>query len=1354
MATASVGTKLYWYNGGWIETKIGGDTASSGGAGTTGLYTGAKRTIIPVTVTPSSNYKITSVSLKIGLVGGSTNQSVTLYARAYNTLNNAKTNLDTGWPTSGQLGNQGSVSATDVTSSGSMLTVTMSGFSITSTTTLYIALHTNPDKDGTTGWQIWTIDSGNCDLPTASATESVNNYTLKYDFQGADASLDDDIGTSATKTINSRIPEKFGYNFSEWNTKSDGSGTSYNPGSSITLNSSTVTLYAIWAQTILADKTGSPGWTTLTKKSDVGIWLKFIPSQTGTYIFESHLISDSEFTDPKIQLYGSSESDYLSSHDDIIYQSDFTTHNNLNFKLIYDLTKNQTYYLYIYSWDTSQAGNIQVKGGRGYTLTIEPQGGSYLQNDDGLQLNQTVTSNRTQYFSTADSYGVIATNKTYGIFNKTDKGYSKGYYINQPIREGYTFNGWNLKNASGSTVSVTNYGFGVGGTNTDLTNQSSWGVATFASSTQTSNLTATAKWVQNTYTVETITNTGIASISGGGTYSSGATVTLAATLQNGYSFAYWRDENDNRYDSNPLTITNLTKNKSFQAFGNLLTYSINYNSNGGSGTMEPDEKDYGESFALPSNTFTPPTTKKTTFSIKCYHNDGSNSYNSDIGSKTTSYSFKQWRLNSSAGTPYAVGANYTTNANAIFYADWKSTDSYSSVTLPTLTSRANETANGYTVNYDPNEGEEMALQSQTAIDTISYTFEGWGASGSDTSVDYYGGQSYPFTDSINLYAIWSSNTSKGGFNLPAEDDVYRTGYTLLGWSKTKTSSFATYTPGQFYTPTSNNETLYAIWSQNLFTITLDHQGGTASIKFIQWQYNTGKWFNPSSGVQINYITPPTKTGYIFQGYYYGNTQLIDKDGNLSTNINWTTENTTITANWSPITYTVHYDNAPYTSILDTTKMISQHTYDQPKNLNTGVLERKYTVTYDPNEGRCLTTSSTISYSLLGWDRTEGTSNNSTPEFSNGQEVINLTTVNGAMINLYPQWSSISTVLPTPSREGYNFLGWYTAKTGGSKVGSAGADYTPNANITLYAHWKQITYSVTYDLNGGDENDAFQDQTNLTSYTIPNDIPTKTNNDFDCWIIKETGDEYSPGDTIILTQNITLQAVWLGYYTITILPSEGIGSVEFISGTSTVVAGSTVQIKATVQNKGYYFQQWIDDNGNQLSTNATITINNINQNYIIKPIAQPNYGLLLLLNKGQANFGVNGSTGSFYSIALYYNRFWYQTSANAEVPNSSQAITQLTPPVRYGYKFTGYYLDDGTQVMDENGVLTTNHTCITNLEYADAHWEPLGLVHIRVDNEWKYAIPYIYDGTEWRQAIAHVYEKKTPDSSEYEWKVSI
>ena len=46
----------------------------------------------------------------------------------------------------------------------------------------------------------------------------------------------------------------------------------------------------------------------------------------------------------------------------------------------------------------------------------------------------------------------------------------------------------------------------------------------------------------------------------------------------------------------------------------------------------------------------------------------------------------------------------------------------------------------------------------------------------------------------------------------------------------------------------------------------------------------------------------------------------------------------------------------------------------------------------------------------------------------------------------------STTLPTLTRAGYTFNGWYTAASDGSKVGDGGASYTPTANVTLYAQW--------------------------------------------------------------------------------------------------------------------------------------------------------------------------------------------------------------------------------------------------------------------------------------------------------------
>ena len=48
-------------------------------------------------------------------------------------------------------------------------------------------------------------------------------------------------------------------------------------------------------------------------------------------------------------------------------------------------------------------------------------------------------------------------------------------------------------------------------------------------------------------------------------------------------------------------------------------------------------------------------------------------------------------------------------------------------------------------------------------------------------------------------------------------------------------------------------------------------------------------------------------------------------------------------------------------------------------------------------------------------------------------------------------------LPTPTRSGYTFSGWYTAASGGTKVT---ASSKASANLTVYAHWKAQTFSLT------------------------------------------------------------------------------------------------------------------------------------------------------------------------------------------------------------------------------------------------------------------------------------------------------
>ena len=55
-------------------------------------------------------------------------------------------------------------------------------------------------------------------------------------------------------------------------------------------------------------------------------------------------------------------------------------------------------------------------------------------------------------------------------------------------------------------------------------------------------------------------------------------------------------------------------------------------------------------------------------------------------------------------------------------------------------------------------------------------------------------------------------------------------------------------------------------------------------------------------------------------------------------------------------------------------------------------------------------------------------------------------------------------LPVPTWEGREFLGWFTAADGGEQVD---ADMQVTDAVSLFAHWRKYTFTVSFDPNGGD-----------------------------------------------------------------------------------------------------------------------------------------------------------------------------------------------------------------------------------------------------------------------------------------------
>lgn len=111
------------------------------------------------------------------------------------------------------------------------------------------------------------------------------SYTVKYDANGGSGAPSSQTKWKDQKlTLSSTKPTRTGYTFSKWNTKADGTGTSYSAGGSYTANAGT-TLYAIWTAnkyTITYDANGGTLGSVKTQTKTYGVTLALTGTATRT----------------------------------------------------------------------------------------------------------------------------------------------------------------------------------------------------------------------------------------------------------------------------------------------------------------------------------------------------------------------------------------------------------------------------------------------------------------------------------------------------------------------------------------------------------------------------------------------------------------------------------------------------------------------------------------------------------------------------------------------------------------------------------------------------------------------------------------------------------------------------------------------------------------------------------------------------------------------------------------------------------------------------------------------------------------------------------------------------------------
>ena len=701
---------------------------------------------------------------------------------------------------------------------------------------------------------------------------------------------------------------------------------------------------------------------------------------------------------------------------------------------------------FTYSWGswTDHIMPLTITGTRAGTGTITI--GLY-DSDTDEQLATSVINIRVEAPSYTVTYNANGGSNAPSSQTK-DYGVSLTLSSTVPTRFGYTFLGW----ATSSSATSAAYRPGASFTsNANTTLYAVWQAPTTISSTVTN----------SSYSVSIIFANGtkyykfVPSYTSGYRFESSGDLDTKIYLYNASGTQLATDD-DSGDSTNFLLDYDFTAGTTYYLMARMYStgtgtisftakrlYDVTYNANGGSGAPAAQTKVHGTSLTLSS---TVPT--------------------------RTGYTFQGWATSSTATTAtYQAGGSFSSNANTTLYAVWKP------ITY-TVTFNANG-GSGAPASQTKTHGVTLTLSTTTPSRT-GYTFQGWATSASATSAAYQPGGSFTTNANTTLYAVWKPITytitynANGGSGAPSNQTKThgvtltlsstlptRSGYAFQGWATSSTATSAAYQAGGSFT-TNANTTLYAVWTQNTYTVSYNANGGSGAPSS-QIKYG---------GTALTLTTSlPTRMGYTFLGwstsasatsaaYLPGGSFTTDANTTLyavwkaATTISSSLTSTSCTAAVSFAGGYQYYSFTPsYTGKLQVESSGSSDTivylYDASGNQlasnDDGGTDRNFLLTYDVTAKSQYyikvkyygSTTGTISFTAKrGYDVTYHANGGSGAP--------------AAQVKLYGTTLTLSSTVPT--RTGYTFQGWAASASAASAAYQAGGSYTANAAATLYAVW--------------------------------------------------------------------------------------------------------------------------------------------------------------------------------------------------------------------------------------------------------------------------------------------------------------
>ncbi|MDE6583361.1 MAG: InlB B-repeat-containing protein, partial [Clostridia bacterium] len=307
-------------------------------------------------------------------------------------------------------------------------------------------------------------------------------------------------------------------------------------------------------------------------------------------------------------------------------------------------------------------------------------------------------------------------------------------------------------------------------------------------------------------------------------------------------------------------------------------------------------------------------------------------------------------------------------------------------------------------------------------------------------------------------------------------------------------------------------------------------------------------------------------------------------------------------------------------------------------------------------------------------------------------------------------------LPTPTKTGYTFLGWFddadfTVEVDADTVLNSDNVTIDDENLTktIYAKWEAIKYTITYNANGGTFDEDFETETNGTyvfEYTIEDSVSilsaglfgndvTRAGYNFVHWSVTvntttgnwskatlTSGEKLSAG----MFGNTTLTAMWSDYeidYTVYVHLmdtdgnySDGEGLV--LTQTGTAYTGSTVTI-----NSSFYTRLGFVYDSVKSETDAKTITAKFDESGNVVGTTEFN----IYFTREQHTVTLNANGGTFTEVDGWtYNA----DKTTATITTYYQKVVTLPDATLEGYVSTGWTLsEDG--VVDENGYSEENDT---------------------------------------------------------------